>query len=130
MAFLSYDFPQNNRGHFCLRFINLSFFPTLDYKYFKFSICICILLVSRCNTHIYSDTCSKCCNQIRFLCFNSLPIVFQWSHKLQTLEFQEMVMFLQHLPTQAWTHHELEMVLSRAYMWHTMFNSSPSHLAS
>jgi TBC1 domain family member 2 len=40
-----------------------------------------------------------------------------------------MVMFLQHLPTRTWAHHELEMVLSRAYMWHTMFKSSPSHLA-
>ena len=39
-------------------------------------------------------------------------------------------MFLQHLPTRTWAHHELEMVLSRAYMWHTMFKSSPSHLAS
>ena len=53
----------------------------------------------------------------------------QWSEKLQKLDFQEMVMFLQHLPTRNWAHHELEMVLSRAYMWHTMFKSSPSHLA-
>ncbi|EYU41037.1 hypothetical protein MIMGU_mgv1a0248442mg, partial [Erythranthe guttata] len=52
-----------------------------------------------------------------------------WSDKLQELEFQEMVMFLQHLPTQKWTHLELETVLSRAYMWHSVFNNSPSHLA-
>lgn len=38
-------------------------------------------------------------------------------------------MYLQHLPTQKWSHVELEMVLSQAYMWHTMFNNSPSHLA-
>lgn len=54
----------------------------------------------------------------------------QWSDQLQKLDFQELVMFLQHLPTQNWTHQELEMVLSRAYMWHSMFNSSPSHLAN
>ncbi|XP_073313580.1 uncharacterized protein, partial [Primulina huaijiensis] len=42
---------------------------------------------------------------------------------------QEMVMCLQHLPTQKWSHVELEMVLPQAYMWHTMFNNSPSHLA-
>uniref|UniRef100_A0A7N0U0M7 Rab-GAP TBC domain-containing protein n=1 Tax=Kalanchoe fedtschenkoi TaxID=63787 RepID=A0A7N0U0M7_KALFE len=53
-----------------------------------------------------------------------------WSDKLLKLDFQEMVMFLQHLPTNNWTHQELEMVLSRAYMWHTMFNNCPSHLAS
>lgn len=65
-----------------------------------------------------------------FLVYISASFLLTWSNKLQKLEFQEMVMFLQHLPTQTWTHHELEMVLSRAYMWHTMFNSSPSHLAS
>ncbi|TQE04928.1 hypothetical protein C1H46_009399 [Malus baccata] len=54
----------------------------------------------------------------------------QWSEELQKLDFQELVMFLQHLPTHNWTHQELEMVLSRAFMWHSMFKSSPRHLAS
>jgi len=54
----------------------------------------------------------------------------QWSDELKKLDFQEMVMFLQHLPTHNWSDQELEMVLSRAYMWHSMFNNSPNHLAS
>ncbi|KDP43912.1 hypothetical protein JCGZ_20922 [Jatropha curcas] len=65
-----------------------------------------------------------------FLVYIYASFLLTWSDKLQKLDFQEMVMFLQHLPTQNWTHQELEMVLSRAYMWHSMFNSSPSHLAS
>ncbi|PSS35819.1 TBC1 domain family member 22B like [Actinidia chinensis var. chinensis] len=65
-----------------------------------------------------------------FLVYIFASFLLTWSDKLQKLDFQEMVMFLQHLPTQNWTDVELEMVLSQAYMWHTMFNSSPSHLAS
>nr|AKF43329.1 Ypt/Rab-GAP domain of gyp1p superfamily protein [Francoa sonchifolia] len=65
-----------------------------------------------------------------FLVYIYASFLLTWSEELQKLEFQELVMFLQHLPTQNWTHQDLEMVLSRAYMWHTMFNSSPSHLAS
>ncbi|CAD5196343.1 GTPase-activating protein GYP1-like [Musa acuminata AAA Group] len=65
-----------------------------------------------------------------FLVYISASLLLTWSDQLQKLDFQEMVMFLQHLPTEDWTHHELEMVLSRAFMWHTMFSSSPSHLAS
>ncbi|XP_044467030.1 GTPase-activating protein gyp1-like [Mangifera indica] len=65
-----------------------------------------------------------------FLVYIFASFLLTWSDKLQKLDFQEMVMFLQHLPTHNWTHQELEMVLSRAYMWHSMFNSSPSHLAS
>ncbi|KAM3276768.1 hypothetical protein ACQJBY_044888 [Aegilops geniculata] len=65
-----------------------------------------------------------------FLVYISASFLLTWSEKLQKLDFQEMVMFLQHLPTRNWAHHELEMVLSRAYMWHTMFKSSPRHLAN
>ncbi|XP_041012291.1 TBC1 domain family member 22B-like isoform X1 [Juglans microcarpa x Juglans regia] len=65
-----------------------------------------------------------------FLVYIFASFLLTWSDKLQTLDFQELVMFLQHLPTQKWTHAELEMVLSRAFMWHSMFNNSPSHLAS
>lgn len=65
-----------------------------------------------------------------FLVYIFASFLLTWSDKLQKLDFQEMVMFLQHLPTENWNHVELEMVLSRAYMWHTMFNSSPSHFSS
>ncbi|PON77713.1 Rab-GTPase-TBC domain containing protein [Parasponia andersonii] len=65
-----------------------------------------------------------------FLVYIFASFLLTWSDQLQKLDFQELVMFLQHLPTQNWSHQELEMVLSRAYMWHSMFNSSPSHLAS
>lgn len=65
-----------------------------------------------------------------FLVYIAASFLLTWSDKIHKLDFQEMVMFLQHLPTLNWADQELEMVLSRAYMWHTMFNSSPSHLAS
>lgn len=65
-----------------------------------------------------------------FLIYIFASFLLTWSEELQKLDFQELVMFLQHLPTQNWTHQELEMVLSRAFMWHSMFNNSPSHLAS
>ncbi|XAR71065.1 hypothetical protein NMG60_11028158 [Bertholletia excelsa] len=65
-----------------------------------------------------------------FLVYIFASFLLTWSEELQKLDFQELVMFLQHLPTQNWTDLELEVVLSRAFMWHSMFNSSPSHLAS
>ncbi|KAF3513215.1 hypothetical protein F2Q69_00001411 [Brassica cretica] len=65
-----------------------------------------------------------------FLVYIYASFLLTWSDELKKLDFQEMVMFLQHLPTHTWTDQELEMVLSRAFMWHSMFNSSPNHLAS
>ncbi|KAH9606111.1 hypothetical protein KSS87_007253 [Heliosperma pusillum] len=65
-----------------------------------------------------------------FLVYIAASFLLTWSDKLLKLDFQEMVMFLQHIPTFNWADQELEMVLSRAFMWHSMFNSSPSHLAT
>ncbi|XLR33449.1 hypothetical protein S83_061349 [Arachis hypogaea] len=65
-----------------------------------------------------------------FLVYIFASFLLTWSDKLKKLDFQELVMFLQHLPTHSWSHQELEMVLSRAFMWHSMFNNSPSHLAT
>ncbi|KAE8673889.1 putative ATP binding protein [Hibiscus syriacus] len=65
-----------------------------------------------------------------FLVYFFASFLLTWSDALKKLDFQELVMFLQHLPTHNWTYQELEIVLSRAYMWHSMFNNSPSHLDS
>eukprot|EP00252_Welwitschia_mirabilis_P024802 TRINITY_DN7499_c0_g1_i1.p1 TRINITY_DN7499_c0_g1~~TRINITY_DN7499_c0_g1_i1.p1 ORF type:complete len:446 (+),score=105.75 TRINITY_DN7499_c0_g1_i1:266-1603(+) len=65
-----------------------------------------------------------------FLVYVCASLFLTWSDQLQKLDFQEMVMLLQHLPTKSWSYQELEMVLSRAFMWHVMFDSAPSHLTS
>jgi TBC1 domain family member 2 len=41
---------------------------------------------------------------------------------------QELVLFLQKLPTQDWNEKEVELVLSRAYMWRASFGNAQSHL--
>lgn len=43
---------------------------------------------------------------------------------------QEMVLFLQKLPTTEWDEKDIEMVLSRAYMLRASFNDAQSHLQS
>ncbi|KAL6196531.1 hypothetical protein ACLB2K_032146 [Fragaria x ananassa] len=53
-----------------------------------------------------------------FLVYIFASFLLTWSEELKKLDFQELVMFLQHLPTHNWTDQELEMVLSRAFMWH------------
>lgn len=65
-----------------------------------------------------------------FLVYVSASFMLTWTEKLCSLDFQEMVIFLQHLPTRRWSHQELEMVLSRAFMWRVMFDRSPNHLHS
>mmetsp|Transcript_4059 Transcript_4059/g.7788 ORF Transcript_4059/g.7788 Transcript_4059/m.7788 type:complete len:358 (-) Transcript_4059:134-1207(-) len=51
-----------------------------------------------------------------------------WSSELTTLDFQDLIMFLQDLPTRDWGIPRVQELLAEAYMLKTLYNESPSHL--
>lgn len=54
----------------------------------------------------------------------------KWSTKLQKMDFQEIMMFLQALPTKDWTEKDIELLLSEAFMWQSLFKNASAHLRS
>jgi hypothetical protein len=52
----------------------------------------------------------------------------KWSDKLSKMDFQEIMMFLQSLPTKNWTEKDIEMLLSEAFIWQSLFKGSSAHL--
>ena len=48
--------------------------------------------------------------------------------KLMTMSFQDIIMFLQDLPTSDWGEDEVEPILSQAFILSTLFDNAPSHL--
>lgn len=44
------------------------------------------------------------------------------------MDFQEAIMFLQKVPSGAWTTKDLELVLSQAYAWRASFKEARAHL--
>ncbi|KAF2835111.1 RabGAP/TBC [Patellaria atrata CBS 101060] len=54
----------------------------------------------------------------------------KWSDQLQKMDFQEVMMFLQALPTRDWTEKDIELLLSEAYIWQTLYRGSSAHLRS
>ncbi|KAF3760491.1 putative GTPase activating protein [Cryphonectria parasitica EP155] len=52
----------------------------------------------------------------------------KWSDKLIKMDFQEIMMFLQSLPTREWTEKDIELLLSEAYIWQSLFKGSAAHL--
>ncbi|KIH88592.1 hypothetical protein SPBR_06684 [Sporothrix brasiliensis 5110] len=52
----------------------------------------------------------------------------KWSSKLCGMDFQEIMMFLQSLPTRDWTEKDIELLLSEAYIWQSLFKGSSAHL--
>lgn len=55
-------------------------------------------------------------------------LLVSFSKELQKMDFQDLVMFLQRLPTDRWTNRDIDVVLSQAYLWRAIFGASPSHL--
>lgn len=52
----------------------------------------------------------------------------KWSGQLVTMDFQEMMMFLQAPPTREWTIKDIELLLSEAFIWLSLFRGSSAHL--
>ncbi|KAK5168863.1 GTPase-activating protein [Saxophila tyrrhenica] len=52
----------------------------------------------------------------------------KWSEKLQRMDFQEIMMFLQALPTKGWTEKDIELLLSEAFIWQSLFKGSKAHV--
>jgi len=53
-----------------------------------------------------------------------------WADELLTLDFQELVIYLQHLPTGEWGAGELDTLLSKAFVLKHQFEGAQSHLLS
>ena len=52
----------------------------------------------------------------------------KWSDQLRKMDFQEIMMFLQSLPTREWTEKDIELLLSEAFIWQSLFRGSSAHL--
>ncbi|KAF2850295.1 GTPase activating protein-like protein GYP1 [Plenodomus tracheiphilus IPT5] len=52
----------------------------------------------------------------------------KWSDQLRKMDFQETMMFLQSLPTRQWTEKDIELLLSEAFIWQSLFKGSGAHL--
>lgn len=54
----------------------------------------------------------------------------QFSPQLQVMSFDELLGFMQKIPTSDWTDTEVEMLLSQAFVLSTLFGGSDAHLTS
>ncbi|OZJ01561.1 hypothetical protein BZG36_05385 [Bifiguratus adelaidae] len=53
----------------------------------------------------------------------------KWSEVIQSMEFQDIMLFLQALPTQGWQEKDVALLVSEAFMWQSLFHHAPKHLS-
>ncbi|KAK2740256.1 GTPase-activating protein [Onygenales sp. PD_40] len=66
----------------------------------------------------------------RFHLYVCAAFLVKWSEQLLKMDFQEIMMFLQALPTKDWTAKDIELLLSEAFIWQSLFQDSSAHLRS
>ncbi|KAI8899316.1 rab-GTPase-TBC domain-containing protein [Globomyces pollinis-pini] len=54
--------------------------------------------------------------------------LIKWSAQLKKMEFADIMMHLQSLPTADWGEKDIELLLSEAFMWKSLFHNSQAHL--
>ncbi|KAL5362808.1 RabGAP/TBC [Aspergillus floccosus] len=64
----------------------------------------------------------------RFHVYVCAAFLVKWSDQLVKMDFQEIMMFLQALPTRDWTEKDIELLLSEAFIWQSLFQGSRAHL--
>lgn len=105
----------------------------IDFIQFAFRWINCLLMRELSMTNIVRmwDTClaegpDGFSNFHTYICTAFLA---KWSAQLRKMDFQEILLFLQALPTRDWGEKEIEMLLSEAFTWKSLFHNAPSHFS-
>lgn len=63
-----------------------------------------------------------------FHIYTCAAFLMTFAEKLKSMEFQDLVLYLQSLPTENWEVKDIESMLSQAFIYQSLFQSSPRHL--
>lgn len=105
----------------------------VEFMQFAFRWVNCLLLRElpfRLGVRLWDTYLSEGSALKEFLVYVLSSFLLSWAPRLRTLEFQELIMFLQRVPTSEWLESDIELVLSRAFMWRASFKGAASHFAS
>lgn len=64
----------------------------------------------------------------RFHIYTCVALIMFHKQDLMAMDFQEMFLFLQDLPTKNWTEYKVELILAQGYVLQESFQATPSHL--
>ena len=55
-------------------------------------------------------------------------LILKWSKKLKKMKFNELMLFLQSLPTKNWNDNDIRMLLGEAWVYQSIFDETKGHL--
>lgn len=63
-----------------------------------------------------------------FHIYTCAAFLIKFSNDLKNMHFQDILLFLQNPPTQQWTEKDIEMMLSEAFIWQSLYKNASAHL--
>lgn len=63
-----------------------------------------------------------------FHIYTCAALIMRWAKKLKAMGFQDLVMFLQHLPTDDWTIKDIDALLSQAFVYKSLYEGARAHM--
>lgn len=106
----------------------------IQYLQFAFRWMNCLLMREiplKCITRMWDTYLAEGNNFAQFHLYVCASFLVRFTKEIRAkTDFQELMLFLQALPTSNWTDDDVELLLSQAFMWKSLFQNSPNHLIS
>ncbi|KJE88419.1 TBC1 domain family protein [Capsaspora owczarzaki ATCC 30864] len=106
----------------------------IQYLQFSFRWMNCLLmreLPHRCVVRMWDTYVAEGDNFAQLHLYVCAAFLVKFSKDLRSkTDFQDVMLFLQSLPTNNWSNDEMELLLSEAFMWKSLFHNAQSHLAA
>ena len=58
-----------------------------------------------------------------------VALLTKWSKDIKEMDFQSAMTFLQNPPSHNWGFKDIELILSEAYVWKSLFHNSTNHFS-
>jgi len=95
--------------HFCFRWLNCLLLRELNFQ---------------CSLRLF-DTLLSCNSIDDFIIYLCVSFLCRFSSELQSFDFQELIVFLQNLPTESWTETNIEMLCAQAHLYSQLYPIEP-----
>mmetsp|Transcript_128013 Transcript_128013/g.239559 ORF Transcript_128013/g.239559 Transcript_128013/m.239559 type:complete len:404 (+) Transcript_128013:109-1320(+) len=104
----------------------------LDFLQFSFRWMICLLLREfplPCVIRLWDTYIAEPEGFSTFHVYVCAVFLIYWSPQLKQMDFQQLMLFMQKLPTGKWRAQEIETLLAEAFVLKSLFHASPNHLS-
>lgn len=105
----------------------------LDFLQFSFRWMNCLLLREfplSCVVRLWDTYISEPEGFSNFHVYVCAVFLIYWSPQLKQMDFQQLMLFMQKLPTGKWRKQEIETLLAEAFVLKSLFHQAPNHLGA